>query len=123
MKQIMIIGFVGKDPEEKSTQKGSKGYFFPVAVESFSKGEKKTIWYQIQVWDVGLFNMAKAIKKGSLIVVSGTLGETSIYQAKDGENRVNLSIKAMSLTFVPGKKSDADPQSVKQDDADISGMF
>lgn len=119
----MILGFVGKDPEEKSTQKGSKGYFFPVAVESFSKGEKKTIWYQIQVWDVGLFTMAKAIHKGSLIVVSGVLGETSIYQSKDGESRVNLSIKANSLIFVPGKKSDGDHKSVKQDDADINGVF
>jgi single-stranded DNA-binding protein len=123
MQQIMILGFVGKDPEEKSTQKGSKGYFFPVAVESFSKGEKKTIWYQIQVWDVGLFTMAKAIKKGSLIVVSGTLGETSIYQSKDGENRVNLSIKASSLIFVPGKKSDGEANQQTRDDSDISGVF
>ncbi len=119
----MILGFLGKDPEEKSTQKGSKGYFFPVAVESFSKGEKKTVWYQVQVWDVGLFTIAKSIHKGSLLVVSGVLAEPSIYQSKDGDNRVGLSIKANSLIFVPGKKSDADPQSVKQDDADVSGVF
>lgn len=115
MQTMSIIGFVGRDPEERVSSTGNKGIFFSVAVDNFSKGEKKTIWYKIQVWDSHLFKMAQAIHKGSLVSIAGSLLEPQIYQAKDGENKINLSIKANALWFIPTPKKDKE----KQDEQDL----
>jgi len=104
MQHLSIIGFLGGDPEERVSKTGNKGMFFSVAVERYTQGEKRTQWYKIQVWDHHLFNITKTLHKGSLISVSGILLEPTIYKNQKGEDKVNLSIKAHAMWFLPFKK-------------------
>ena len=100
------MGFVGKDPQEKIMNSGSKLVYFSLAVEFYSKGEKKTEWFNIQVWDEGLHKMVSHIRKGNCVIVCGDSLASSTFVNRDGETKVSNGIKAASIAFTPMKKSE-----------------
>lgn len=119
MNHTILIGFLGKDPEERVSKAGNKGIFFSLAVDSYFNKEKTTQWYNIAIWDEGLFPIVRSLKKGSLVSVAGSLLPAKPYQAKDGSMRVDLTLKCSAIYFLPSglKKKEEE----KQDD-DL-GMF
>lgn len=112
MNHSILIGRLGKDPEERVTKNGKKGLFFSLAVDSFFAKEKRTDWYNIQIWDEALFAMALSLKKGSLVSVAGTMLPPKPYQAKDGSTRIDQSLKCTALYFLPS----AQRREEKEDD-------
>lgn len=70
MKNIVIAGRLGKDA--KSIKDG-KCLSFSVAVDSYSKREKETIWFQVFYWggEDYLEKIEPMLTKGAFVVVSG----------------------------------------------------
>ncbi len=101
MNHSILIGRLGKDPEERVTKNGKKGIFFSLAVDSYFSKEKKTDWYSIQVWDENLFRLCLSLKKGSLVSVAGTPLPVKTYEAKDGTTRVDQGLNCSAIYFVP----------------------
>lgn len=119
LNRATLIGRVGKDPEIKTTQSGSKVASFSVATsESWTskrtgEREEKTQWHNIVVWDERLIDnvLAKYVHKGDEIFVEGQI-ETRKWQDKEGHERYSTEIimKGFNskLVLLSGKKSGGD---------------
>src|SRR5271156_3171746 len=116
LNRATLIGRVGKDPEIKTTQSGSKVASFSVATsESWTSkqtGERqeKTQWHNIVVWDEKLIDnvLAKYVCKGDEIFIEGQI-ETRKWQNKEGKDQYTTEIimKGFNskLVLLSGKKS------------------
>ncbi len=92
---ITISGNMGKDPELKEFQSGTKKATFSVAVSEGVKvnnqWETKTTWVLVEFWgnDAEYINSYGA--KGAFIVVTGRLAEDT--WEKDGQTQRKVYIK------------------------------
>ena len=108
---IQIIGNLGSDPETKLLPSGQRVVTFSIATSSKKKGEETTTWWSITLWDKKFDPMLPHIKKGTLLLVVGDLAPPKTYVDKNGQSKVNLSVSADIIRFLPGKKKeDGDEQ-------------
>ena len=94
MNEVNLLGFVGKDPEIKTTQDGREIASFSLATSENWKdkntGEKKEIseWHKIIIYQSNLVSLCKNyIKKGSKLLVRGKIKTRSYEDKKSGEKR------------------------------------
>ncbi|ABJ68077.1 Single-stranded DNA-binding protein [Pediococcus pentosaceus ATCC 25745] len=76
MRQITISGNIGNDVQVNSTQSGNKVANFNVAVRQNrpdNNGEYGTDWFRCSVWGTRAITVEKFYKKGSHVVVTGSL--------------------------------------------------
>lgn len=76
MRQIIISGNIGKDAELRSTNNGMQVSNFNVAVRQNrpdNNGEYGTDWFRCSVWGTRASTVEKFYKKGSHVVVTGSL--------------------------------------------------
>ena len=94
-----VIGRLGQDAELKE---GKNGQFtkFRMATNGFKNknGEQPTYWLSV-TYDNSNPNLLKALTKGRLVNVAGTI-EPTAYLTKDGEPKCSLDLRAVSLEFV-----------------------
>jgi single-strand DNA-binding protein len=88
--RVTLIGRLGKDPESRSMQDGSKVVTFSVATSDRwtdrDSGERKekVQWTNVSIWNEALAEVAtKCLKKGSQVYLEGKL-ETRSWD-KDGQ--------------------------------------
>jgi single-strand DNA-binding protein len=104
MQKITIIGRLGRDPRKNESQSGRAFTSFTVAVNDRYRGEDRTYWYDVMAFDPDRFNVLKYIKKGSSVVVVGTL-HAEAERGNDGTYRCVRSITADSIDFTPSSQS------------------
>lgn len=96
------IGRLGRDIDLRYTQSGTAVARFTLAVDKFSKGEKKTNWINITAFGALAENANKYLHKGSKCAVSGSL-ETGSYQRDDGVKIPTSEIFANNIEFLDSK--------------------
>jgi len=106
LNKVMLIGFLGKDPETKFTERGSSYCRFTLATdESYKndKGEKveKTEWHDIVAWRKLGELCQTYLKKGSKIYAEGKL-QSSSYE-KDGVKRKSWSVVLSDFAMLDPK--------------------
>lgn len=96
--KVTLLGNLGRDPEVRSSQDGSKIVSFSVATtESWkdkSTGERKdrTEWHRVVVFNTNLADVCeKYLKKGSKVYLEGQL-QTRKWQDKDGIERYTTEV-------------------------------
>ena len=114
MNIITLIGRVGRDPEVKTFDSGSKIAQFSLATSEKWKdkatGEKKerTQWHQVKVQGDGLVGVVEAyVSKGDMLAITGAL-EYREWE-KDGIKRVSAEIVVGmkgALELLGGKQSE-----------------
>ena len=94
----MLIGNLGREPEIRSTQSGSRIANLSVATSETWKdkntGERKekTEWHRVSVFNDGLVGVIERyLKKGSKVFIEGAL-ETRKWQDKDGQDKYTTEI-------------------------------
>lgn len=97
MQKITLIGRLGRDARLVETQKGTKFIGFPVAVNSYSKGVEKTVWYEIIHLNYNE-KMVPYLKKGTSVIVVGDL-EVDNEVANDGKTYLRRNVLADSVAF------------------------
>ena len=119
-----ILGRVGKNPEVRTLENGTKTCSFTIATsESYkdrNSGEKKEItdWHNIILWR-GLADIAEQyIKKGSLVYIEGK-SQTRSYEDKDGVTRYTTEIVGREMKMVGGSNSSSTSQSSDAPSDDI----
>jgi single-strand DNA-binding protein len=106
---VIIVGRLGQDPEIKYFESGSVKARFSIAVDrSFSRENKVTDWFSIEVWGRRAEFVAEWVKKGALISVSGTM-EVNRYTDQAGNTKEWPYIKAIDVSFVGSKRDNAAP--------------
>ena len=113
--KVILLGNLGRDPEIRSTQSGSKMATFSIATSKRWKDKvsqeqrDKTSWHNIVVFGDGLVDIVeKYVKKGSKIYVEGEL-QTRKWQDQDGNDRYSTEVILQgfnsNLTLLDSKKS------------------
>lgn len=104
MNRVVVVGRLVKDPELKKTNNGSSVVSFTLAVDNRqrSNGEKSASFFPCTAWNATAENVARFMKKGSLVGVDGRLNQRS-YQARDGHNVNVIEIIAESVQFLERK--------------------
>ena len=99
MQKVTLMGFIGKDPEEKTTATGKRLVTFSLAVKI---GKELTQWYSCNFWGdrIEFFKgVMPHLKKGSHILLLGDLNIPTIYTNQSGESIVNMSVSPLSINF------------------------
>ena len=81
--RFIAVGRLGRDPEITSIQSGAKMASFTLATSEYVKGEERTEWHRVVVWDEKLVEvLGRRARKGTLVAVEGQV-RTRRWQ-KDG---------------------------------------
>ena len=96
--KVILLGNLGRDPEIRSLQSGSKMATFSIATSKRWKDKNtqeqkdKTSWHNIVVFGDGLVDIIeKYVKKGSKIYIEGEL-QTRKWQDQDGNDRYTTEV-------------------------------
>ena len=127
--KVILLGNLGRDPEIRSMQSGSKMATFSMATskrwrdKNTQEQRDKTSWHNIVVFGDGLVDIVeKYVKKGSKIYVEGEL-QTRKWQDQDGKDRYTTEVVlqgySSNLTLLDSRNSNnnIEDQSINTDQA------
>ena len=130
--KVILLGNLGRDPEIRSMQSGSKMASFSIATskrwkdKATSEQKEKTSWHNIVVFGDGLVDIVeKYVKKGSKIYVEGEI-QTRKWQDQEGKDRYTTEVILQgynsNLTLLDSRNSSNIPQesSISNDQQPIS---
>jgi single-strand DNA-binding protein len=113
MNKAMIMGRLTRDPEIKTTPSQVAVATFTLAVDRRFKnanGEKQADFIPVVAWRNNADFVGKYIKKGSKIIVIGSI-QTRTYDDKDGKKVYVTEIVADDIEFAESKRDDNAPGS------------
>lgn len=109
--KVILVGNLGKDPEIRQLENGTKVASFSLATTESYKGKdgnkvEQTEWHNIVLWR-GLAEVAERfLKKGNTIYVEGKIRSRS-WEDKEGNKRYTTEIVGDNMTMIGGRR-DAD---------------
>ena len=96
--KVILVGNLGRDPEVRSLQDGSKVVNLSLATSESWKdkqsGERreKTEWHRVVIWNQNLAEVAeKYLRKGSKVYLEGQL-QTRKWQDQSGQDRYSTEV-------------------------------
>lgn len=125
LNKVMIIGYLGRDPEMRFTSSGRPVASFNVATvrgwtNSDGERQEETEWFYVVTWG-GLAELCKKrLHKGSQVYVEGRL-QTRCWEGSDGERHFRTELVAQELIFLDSHDSSGDLDF--EDDYDASEAF
>jgi single-strand DNA-binding protein len=107
--KIIIVGYLGRDPELRYTPDGTPVCDFSVATTERKKdrsGEFQdvTTWFRVSLWRRQAEVASQYLSKGKQVYVEGRLSQRE-YQDKDGNTRTSLEVQGTDLQFL-GQRGD-----------------
>ena len=99
-----IQGRMTDDPELKHTQSGVAVTSFTLAVDRYSKEERKTDWVDVVAWRQTAEFICKYFTKGKMMAVTGSI-QTRSYEDKQGSKRKAVEIVAKEVSFCGAKEA------------------
>lgn len=117
---VTLIGNIGSDPESRYTPNGIAILSFSLATSKKVKGEDKTVWWRITVWDKLAETMGEMVSKGQRVFVSGEFEEAKTYTNKKGEVGVSLEVRCIVLRLLDRKDASTGSTPAPAADADDS---
>ena len=107
--KVILIGFLGKDPEIKHFESGQSVANFSIATSDIYKdkqGNKQeaTEWHNIVLWGKLAEIAEKYLKKGSMVYLEGKL-KTRSWNDSEGKARYTTEVMGDKLTMLGGKPS------------------
>ncbi len=96
--KVILLGNLGRDPEIRSMQSGSKMASFSIATskrwkdKNTQEQKEKTSWHNVVVFGDGLVKIVENyVKKGSKIFIEGEL-QTRKWQDQDGNDKYTTEV-------------------------------
>ena len=105
--KIIIVGYLGRDPEIRYTPQGEAVCNFSVATTERRKdqtGEMQdmTTWFRVTVWRRQAEIANQYLSKGKQVYVEGKLRQAE-YTDRDGNRRTTLEVTASDIQFLGAK--------------------
>jgi single-strand DNA-binding protein len=102
--RIIIVGYLGRDPELRYTPEGTPVCKFSVATTERRKdraGESQeiTTWFNVSVWGKRAEVVSQHLSKGSPIYLEGRLTQRE-WQDRDGKSKTALDVSATAVEFL-----------------------
>ena len=116
--KIIIVGYLGRDPEMRYTSDGTPVTNFSVATSrkwTRQDGTQvdETIWFRVSAWRRQAEICNEYLQKGSPVLIEGRLqpdenGNPRIWTGNDGVARASFEMTAQTVKFLPSKRDSAD---------------
>lgn len=107
MNKVFLIGNLTRDPELTETSGGVSVCKFSIAVNrnyTGADGERKTDFFNCIAWRGLGENIARYVKKGQKIAVSGSMEQRS-YEDRNGDKRTVYEVIAQDAEFLTQKQN------------------
>lgn len=107
LNRIVLTGRLTRDPELRRTTGDMAVASFTIAVDDNVKGpngEKTTTFIGVTVWDNQADNVAKFLRKGSLVGVDGRIRQRT-FEKRDGTKASVIEVIANHVEFLEPKGS------------------
>jgi single-strand DNA-binding protein len=117
LNKVMLIGRLGKDPEERTTAGGTRVSNFSLATDTYhgTNGEKTTEWHRIVAFGKPAELCNQYLKKGQLVCIEGSL-QTRSWEKSPGEKRYFTEVIASRVTFL-GSGAGSNPAQVPSEES------
>lgn len=107
--KVIILGYLGQDPEIKSTPNGTQVCTISVATSDKytkdGKTEEKTEWHRVVLWGKQAELASKYLRKGRQVYLEGKL-QTRSWETTSGEKRYTTEIIGSSMVFIDSGKTE-----------------
>lgn len=102
--KIIIVGYLGRDPDMRYTPQGTAVCNFSVATTERRKDKSGdfqdvTTWFNVSLWGNRAETVNQYLSKGKLVYLEGRLTQRE-YQDKDGNTKISLDVNASELQFI-----------------------
>jgi single-strand DNA-binding protein len=99
--KVILIGRLGKDPEERTTAAGTRVSSFNLATDAYhgGNGDKTTDWHRIIVFGKTAEICNQYLKKGRLVCIEGSI-QTRTWEKPPGEKKYITEVVAAHVTFL-----------------------
>ena len=102
--KIMIVGYLGRDPEIRYTPQGQAICNFSIATsekrkDSTGEAQEHTTWFKVTVWGRQAEAANQYLAKGRQVYVEGRL-RMSEYTDREGNLRQSLEVTASDVQFL-----------------------
>ena len=117
--RTILVGRLTKDPEIRYTSSNLPYVKFTLAVNrTFAgpTGEREADFIQCVVWRKQAENLAKFVRKGSLVGIEGRI-QTGSYDDKDGIRKYTTEVVCDSVQFLEPKSQDNNNQGYEKRDS------
>ena len=114
--KIVIVGYLGRDPELRYTPQGVPVCNFSIATTEKRKDQRTgepqdvTTWFKVTLWRRQAEVANQYLSKGKQVYVEGRLRQEE-YTDRDGIKRTSLSVDASDIQFL-GTKGDDSGESI-----------
>lgn len=116
---ILIVGYLGRDPEMRYTPTGQAVTNFSLAVnrqytDSASQVVKETTWFRVSAWGKTAENCNQYLHKGSLVLVEGRLvcdpksGGPRLFSRQDGSPGAAFEVSANVVRFLSSREEESE---------------
>lgn len=112
MNKVELDGFVGQEPQIRSTKNGNEFAVFSLATnENFknSKGswQENTTWHNIVLWSDQLDSVKDQLRKGIRLYIEGRIVNRS-YTDKNGDKRYVSEVVGTNVRHITAEISDSE---------------
>lgn len=101
--KIVIVGYLGKDPEIRYLPDSTAVCSFSVATTEKTKrggdSQEQTTWFRVAVWGKQGEACSQYLAKGSQVYIEGRLSQNE-YTDRDGNPRSSLEVRANDVQFL-----------------------
>lgn len=113
--KVILVGYLGKDPELRYTPQGTPVCDFSVATTERKKDksgdfQEVTTWFRVNLWGRQAEVASQYLSKGRQVYVEGRLSQRE-WQDRDGNTRTSLEVHGTDLQFIGsrGEEGSAPP--------------
>ena len=111
LNKVMLIGYLGQDPEKKVSPSGISYVKSSIAISSKFKNKEgllvdKTEWVRLSLWGKNADIFAEYTKKGSQIYVEGRI-TTNEWTDDNGNKRYSTEISVSNFQFLDKKSENS----------------
>ncbi|MBN2320019.1 MAG: single-stranded DNA-binding protein [Acidobacteria bacterium] len=125
LNKVMLIGRLGRDPEERTTANGKCVSSFSLATDTYrgANTEKITEWHRVVVFGKIAEQCNRYLHKGRLVCVEGHL-QTKVWEKSPGDKKYFTDVVASRVTFLDSNSQSEshegpEPEAVAQEEQAI----
>ena len=117
--QVILLGRLTRDPEQRTTASGKNVVSFSIAVDRPTQDDQAD-FFNITAWDKLGDLVMQYLSKGRRVLVQGRLRQDSWEDKDTGKRQSRIEVTASDVTFLDGPSGDnsgsAAPKTTKKEE-------
>lgn len=117
--QVILLGRLTRDPEQRTTASGKNVVSFSVAVDRQAQDDQAD-FFNITAWDKLGDLVMQYLSKGRRVLIQGRLRQDSWEDKDTGKRQSRIEVTASDVTFLDGPNGDnsgsAAPKTTKKEE-------